>query len=136
VTVAVAPWLPILQTAVAALTILGVAHSVWRGTIGELIDNTNRIPHVERKVEDVEDTQEDLSDAIVLLSHAQASDHVTPDPEAIERDLRDEDEGPGRYAINGLYRDDPVEVEDEAHDPGAANRERADTAARPEQDEP
>jgi hypothetical protein len=109
-----ASWLPLLQTAVASLTILGIGYSVWRGTLGQAFDHVGRIPNIEEKVDEVEETQEKLSDAVVLLTHAQANDHVTPDPEAVERDLRDQDEGPARYASDGvLYEDGHVEPEDE-----------------------
>jgi len=135
----VGTWLPVLQTAVAALTIIGVGHSVYRGTIGRLINHTERIPHIESKVDEVEETQEKLSDAVVLLTHAEANDHVDPDPEAIERDLRDEDEGPARYASDGrIYSDGHVESEDEQVYPASSESPAAwkDTPERPERDEP
>jgi len=135
----VGTWLPVLQTAVAAVTIIGVGHSVYRGTIGEVVRNTERIPHIEQKVDEMEDAQEDITDAVVLLTHAQANDHVNPDPEAIERDLRDEDEGPARYASDGrIYSDGHVESEDERVYPGSTSSTAAwkDTPTRPERDEP
>lgn len=135
----VGTWLPVLQTAVAALTIIGVGHSVYRGTIGEVVKNTERIPHIEQKVDEMEDAQEDITDAVVLLTHAQANDHVSPDPEAIERDLRDEDEGPARYATDGrIYSDGHVESEDENVYPESTASPAAwkDTPDRPERDEP
>jgi hypothetical protein len=135
----VGTWLPVLQTAVAALTIIGVGHSVYRGTIGEVVRNTERIPHIEQKVDEMEDAQEDITDAVVLLTHAQANGHVDPDPEAIERDLRDEDEGPARYAADGrIYSDGNVDSEDERAYPKSTNPTAAwkDTPARPESDEP
>jgi len=122
---------------VAAITILGAVHSIYRGTIGDLINNTERIPHIEKKVEEVEDKQEDMSDAIVLLTHAQSNDQIDPDPKAVESDLRDEDEGPSRYARGGhLYENGASEVEDEARDPGAHNNLAKDTVDQPERDEP
>jgi hypothetical protein len=134
-----ASWLPLLQTAVAALTILGIGYSVWRGTLGQAFNHVERIPNIEEKVDEVEETQEKLSDAVVLLTHAQANDHVTPDPEAVERDLRDEDEGPARYASDGtLYEDGHVESEDEEAYPGssASSARYHDTPSRDERDEP
>lgn len=134
----VGTWLPVLQTVVASLTILGVGHSVWRGTIGQLIKNTERIPHIEQQVGEVEETQEKISDAVVLLTHAQASDHVDPDAEAIERDLRDEDEGPARYSTDGrIYENAHVETEDERVYPESQSPAAwKDTPSRPERDEP
>lgn len=135
----VGTWLPVLQTAVAALTIIGVGHSVYRGTIGDVVRNTERIPHIEQKVDEMEDSQEDITDAVVLLTHAQANDHVDPDPEAIERDLRDEDEGPARYASDGrIYENAHSKTEDEEVYPASFDSAAAwkDTPARPERDEP
>ena len=134
-----ASWLPLLQTAVAGLTILGIGHSVWRGTLGQALDHVERIPNIEGKVDEVEETQEKLSDAVVLLTHAQANDHVDPDPEAVERDLRDQDEGPARYASDGrIYSDGHVESEDEHSYPESTTSTAAwkDTPDRPERDEP
>jgi hypothetical protein len=134
-----ASWLPLLQTVVAALTILGIGYSVWRGTLRQAFDHVERIPNIEEKVDEVEETQEKLSDAVVLLTHAQANDHVNPDPEAVERDLRDQDEGPARYASDGvLYEDPSVETEDEQVYPESTDSDSAyeDTPTRPERDEP
>lgn len=100
-----------LQIALALFALFGVLHSVYRGTIGELIDNTRRIPNVETQVEEIEDKQEDMADAIVLLGHSQVGGGVEPDPGALERDLRDEDEGPGRYARSGFYSFEDEEEE-------------------------
>lgn len=132
--------MPYLRAAVALVAVLGGLHSLYRGTIGELISNINRIPHIEEKVGDMEQKQENANDAIVMLGHAATQDGIEPDPEALERDLRDDDRGPGRYARDGLYRGGrDVSVEDELEDHGAKNRHRvASNGDRlpPERDEP
>lgn len=110
--------LPYFEIAVAVAVLLGAVHSVYRGTLGEMIDNIRRIPNVEKKVGEVEDKQEDMSDAIVLIGHAATTDGIEPDPKALERDLRDEDKGPSRYARDDFYRGGGTsEDEEEATEP-------------------
>jgi len=81
----------------AAVAALGALWSAYNGTLREMMENIRRIRHIEKK-------QEDMADAIVLLGHAEVDDAVRVDAEAMEKDLRDGDEGPGRYAHRGLYR--------------------------------
>ena len=129
--------LPMLQVGVAATIIIGALHSAWRGTLREMMQNIRRIEPIEEKVECVDEKQDDISDALVALSHAQANDGVEPDPEAMERDLRDEETGPSRYTRDGFYRGDRAATEDEEEDPGAKNRERdRGPTLGPERDEP
>lgn len=109
-----------LQIGIAAATLLGIAHSIYRGTIGEMIENIRRIRHVESQVDQIEDKQEDMADAIVLLGHAQTGDGIEPDTAALEEDLRDMDKGPARYARTGFYRG---ETEDEEEGIGPEVRE-------------
>lgn len=133
--------LPYLSAAAALGAILAGIHSLYRGTVGELIGNIKRIPHIEVKVDQMEEKQDDMSDAIVMLGHAATQDDIEPDPEALERDLRDDDQGPGRYARDGLYRGGQDSgVEDEHEYPGLKNREQESWsgggARMPERDEP
>ena len=118
--------LPMLQVAVAATVIIGAIYSAWRGTLREMIRNIRRIETIEQAVGCVDNKQDDISDAIVALSHAQANDGVEPDLEAMERDLRDEETGPARYTRDWFYRSDRQATEEEEEYPGSANRERGD----------
>lgn len=107
--------LPVAQLLVAIGAVLAGLHSFYRGTLGEFVDYIRMIPKIDEKVDHVEDRQEDMSDAIVLLGHAATRDGIEPDPESLEQDLRDGDTGPSRYARKGFYRGGG-ETEDEQED--------------------
>lgn len=94
-----------LEVVIAIIVILSSMKSGYNGLLRELIRNVQRIPNIEDKAEQIESKQEDMADAIVLIGHSQANEHVEPDPAALEEDLRDGDDGPARYSRDGsLYR--------------------------------
>lgn len=94
-----------LEVVIAAIVVLSSLKSGYNGLLREVIQNIRRIPNIEQKTEKIEGKQEDMADAIVLIGHAQANDHIEPDPGALEEDLRDGDDGPARYSRDGkLYR--------------------------------
>lgn len=123
--------LPYFEIAVAVVFMVGAAHSAWRGTLRQAWRHLSRIPHIEEDVEELKESQDDLSDAVVMLGHAATDDGIEPDPEALERDLRDDDEGPGRYARDGFYRGG-VTHEDEHGDGGVGRRARDPEIREPE----
>lgn len=106
---------------IAVAVLLGGAISLWRGTLHELVVNIRRIEHIE-------DKQEDMADGVVAISHAVDSESVQIEPRKLEQDLRDDEKGPGRYVKdNKLYRG----AEDEEE-----SRVRMRDGGLPEVDEP
>lgn len=95
--------LPWIQLVIAVATIAGIAVSVYRGTLGQLVDYIKEIPTIKEHVVDVAETQDeiksrqdDLADGMVAVSLAHRRDDVEPDPDAMAERLN-ADRGPGQF---------------------------------------
>jgi len=103
--------LTILQIVIAAATVAAVGWSLYNGTVGELKAHMERIPMIESKVDQIEDKQEDMADAVIVLTRAQERG-FKPDSEAVARDLLD-GEGLSRYVRDGDVYQPRAEDEEE-----------------------
>ena len=90
------PWLPWLQLIVTVGTILFGVKSAYNGYIRRWAQALDMIPEIMGKVEDIEEHQEDQTDAIVALSVDRRSKRVEVDHDALVRGLRD-DTGSERF---------------------------------------
>ena len=90
------PWLPWLQLVVTVGTILFGIKSAYNGYIRRWAQALDMIPEIKRRAEEIEEHQEDQTDAIVALSVARESDRVEVDHDAVVAGLRD-DTGSERF---------------------------------------
>ena len=90
------PWLPWAQLVVTVGTILFAVKSAYNGYIRRWAQALDMIPEIMGMVEDIEDHQEDQTDAIVALSVDRRSERVEVDHNALVDGLRD-DTGSERF---------------------------------------
>jgi len=87
-----------VQLAVAILTLLGLAKSWFNGTVRAALDAVERIPSIERKVDDQAEEMKDTRDAVIALSYGQQHDSVEVDPRDLSEKLQDaDDRGPEQF---------------------------------------
>lgn len=122
------PWLPWLQLIVTVGTILFAVKSAYNGYIRRWAQALDMIPEIMGKVEDIEEHQEDQTDAIVALSVDRRSNRVEVDHNALVDGLRDDTgserflrgaSSPHEYAKYGVHDD---EDDDHVADGGDESR--------------
>jgi predicted transcriptional regulator len=85
-----------LEVLVAAAALVGFGKSFYNGFLRRLARAVREIPHIASRVEDLNDKQDDLTDAVVAVALAQSSKRKSVDPDSVVDGLRD-DEGAGRF---------------------------------------
>lgn len=105
-----------LEILAALGALVGLGKSFYNGFLRRLARAVRQIPQIASRVEDVNDKQQDLTDAVVALALSQSERRKSVDPDSVVNGLR-EDEGSERFLRDDdtLCRGDggSVDTEDE-----------------------
>ena len=116
-----------LEVLIAAGVVLAAVKSYYNGTIGEMISNIRRIPHMEDQQDEIKQKQEDLVDAVVATAVAEGSEDRSVDVDELDASLRDERGYRDFLAQNHSQRGPFTDVEDEEEVPEEELRWRNQT---------
>jgi len=116
-----------MEVLLAGIAILAAVKSYYNGTIGEMITNIRRIPHMEEQQDEIKQKQEDLVDAVVATAVAEGSDEHSVDVDELDANLRDERGYRDFLSRNHSQRGPFADVEDEEEVPEEELRWRNQT---------
>ena len=107
-----------LDIVVAVIAVLGAVKSAYNGIVRSLVNNIKQIPDIGKKVDHIEERQEQMVDGLIAVSVAQDEEDAEIDPDTLASRLREGDS----YRVF-LNRSDGNGVrQDYAEDPESGGR--------------
>lgn len=80
-----------LDIVVAVFAVLGAVKSAYNGNVRSLVNNIKQIPDIGKKVDHIEERQEQMVDGLIAVSVAQVEEDAEIDPDTLANRLREGD---------------------------------------------
>ena len=80
-----------LDIVVAVIAVLGAVKSAYNGIVRSLVNNIKQIPDIGKKVDHIEERQEQMVDGLIAVSVAQDEEDAEIDPDTLANRLREGD---------------------------------------------